>query len=82
MRAVVFYLAPSRTDEGKKRIVGVLLYNIFEGMDLEMARKLIADGKEIEDGQMCSDLARLFEIFPEPEEEDTENKEDNPKDSK
>ncbi|KAI1721693.1 pyridine nucleotide-disulfide oxidoreductase domain-containing protein [Ditylenchus destructor] len=73
MRAVVFYLAPSRTDEGKKRIVGVLMYNIFEGMELEIARKLIADGKEIEDGQMCSDLARLFDIFPEPDEEDENN---------
>ncbi|KAI1728857.1 pyridine nucleotide-disulfide oxidoreductase domain-containing protein [Ditylenchus destructor] len=75
MRAVVFYLVPSGTDEGKKRIVGVLLYNIFEGMELEIARKLITDGKEIEDGQMCSDLARLFDIFPEPDEEDAENNE-------
>uniref|UniRef100_A0A915D0Q8 Mitochondrial apoptosis-inducing factor C-terminal domain-containing protein n=1 Tax=Ditylenchus dipsaci TaxID=166011 RepID=A0A915D0Q8_9BILA len=72
MKSVVFYLANCR-HSSERRIVGILFYNLYEGLDLEMARKIIKDGKEISNQETFADLARLFGIIhddlPEVKEE-------------
>uniref|UniRef100_A0A0K0E5Q5 Apoptosis-inducing factor 1, mitochondrial n=1 Tax=Strongyloides stercoralis TaxID=6248 RepID=A0A0K0E5Q5_STRER len=63
-KAVIFYTE-------NKRIVGVVLLNIF-GIGVEVARRLIMDKQEIEN---FVEISKLFSFYPGPDDEEEEEEE-------